>query len=110
MSDQDSIVEQLITDKGLTAPRITKDDVDSMMSRMTYVTEHRPNNSTVTFVHAFLDGKFYMATGHSACVDPANYDVEIGVKIATSKASNAARERIWEHMGFMLYLQQNRQN
>jgi len=34
----------------------------------------------------------------SSCVDPANYDHEIGVKCATKRI----KDRIWGHLGFVL--------
>lgn len=87
--------------------RVTAEMVNEMLSRITYHTESRPLGSTSTIVHAFLDGKFLLASGTSGCVDPANFDADIGYKIAATKAIYAAKERIWDYMGFQLYLQQN---
>lgn len=103
MNDQE--IEKDIQAKGLTAPRITKDQIDALMARVLFyyvVLE----GTTSTFAHAYLDGKFYLATGHSACVSPENFNVEIGIKIAQSKAEAAARDKLWELEGYRLFQQQ----
>ena len=103
MNDQE--IEKDIQAKGLTAPRITKDQIDALMARVLfyYVV---PEGTTSTFAHAYLDGKFYLATGHSACVSPENFNAEIGIKIAQSKAEAAARDKLWELEGYRLFQQQ----
>jgi hypothetical protein len=100
MNDQQ--IENEVTAKGLTAPRITKDQIDALMARVLY-SAVGPAGTTSTFVHAFLDGKFLLATGHSACVSPENFDAEIGYNIAKEDAENAARKRLWELEGYALY-------
>ena len=100
MNDQQ--IEQEIQAKGLTAPRVTPADIQALMSRVVYTFDVRPNGSTTTLVHAFLDGDFYLATGVSACVSAKNFDADLGVKIATSNAEKAAREELWKLEGYAL--------
>ena len=101
MNDQE--IEQEVQAKGLEAPRITPSRIDELMSRLVYTFDVRPNGSTTTLAHAFLDGSFYLATGVSACVSPENFDEKIGMDIAMDNARSAARDRLWELEGYMLY-------
>ena len=96
-------IEQEIRAKGLTAPRITPAQIDALMSRVHFVMVRQPGDTTSTFVHAFLDGKFLLGTGFSACVSPENFDAEVGRKIATGKAEQIARDKLWELEGYALY-------
>ena len=100
--DRDA-VEQQIQDAGATAPRVTPDRIQALLARVVYQTEHRPAGSTSTFVHAFLDGKFFLGTGHSACVSPDNYRQEIGEGIARKHAERIAEDKLWELEGYHLY-------
>lgn len=83
-------------------PKITQEEILALMERVTFQTVV-PEGTTSTFVHAYLDGRFYLASGHSACVSPENFNAEIGYSIAKSKAVLAARDRLWELEGYRLY-------
>jgi hypothetical protein len=72
------------------------------MTRVTYCAEVAPG-TTSTFIHAFLDGTFYLASGHSACVSPENFDFKIGAQIAHGNAQTKAREKLWELEGYALF-------
>lgn len=98
----DHTIEAEIVAKCLTAPRVTKARIDELMARIVYTCDQRPNGSTTTLVHAFLDGDFYLATGVSACVSVANFDANIGRDIATANAESAAQDKLWELEGYAL--------
>ena len=98
----DKSVEQEIQAKGLNAPRITLGHINDLMGRVIFNIVV-PEGTTSTFAHAYLDGKFYLATGHSACVSPENFDAEIGQKIAMNKAEAMAKDKLWELEGYRLY-------
>lgn len=100
---EDQKIEAEIQAKGLTAPRVTPQQIQALMDRVTYSTIQRPGGTTSTFVHAYLDGQFFLGGGFSACVDPANFDAEIGEKIARSKAESTARDKLWELEGYRLF-------
>lgn len=102
MSQNDQAVETEIQAKGLNAPRVTPDRINELMKRIVYCYDVRPNGSTTTFAHAFLDGEFYLATGKSACVSAENFNAELGMSIATENAKAAAREKLWELEGYAL--------
>ena len=115
-------IEQEIQDKGLNAPRLTPDHIDSVIQSVHYFTagdgyagalaSSEEFNSLpeverfinppqqldlLTFCVIVLKNGFTV-TGESACVSPDNFDAEIGKKIAYQNA----REKIWELEGYLL--------
>ncbi|MBU3846026.1 MAG: hypothetical protein H9855_03420 [Candidatus Acinetobacter avistercoris] len=102
MSHTDEQMEQEIQDKGLEAPRVTLDQIKEMMKRVQYVFE-QPEGTTSTFAHAFLNGDFYLATGHTACVSKENFDVSLGIKYAQEEVAQKAQDKLWELEGYSLY-------
>ncbi|MEQ1454273.1 Gp49 family protein [Acinetobacter nosocomialis] len=99
------VTEQELVEKSV-APRVTKAQIDALMERVTYTVEQRPGGTTSTFVHAFLDGKFFLATGFSACVNAENFDAEIGERMARSNAEKLAENKLWELEGYRLFSSQ----
>jgi len=97
-----AVTEQELAAKAV-APRVTKSDIESLKDRITYTTEQCPGGTTSTFVHAFLDGKFFLATGFSACVNAENFDADIGERLARSNAEKHAENKLWELEGYRLF-------
>lgn len=85
---------------GLTAPRVTAAQINALMDTVTWRYE-QPEGTTSTFAHAFL-GRFYLATGHSACVSPENFNADLGMKYAREQAEGKARDKLWELEGYAL--------
>lgn len=83
-------------------PRVTPAQIAALMSRVLYSLETRPLGSTSTLVHAFLDGTFYLASGHSACVSPEAFNAERGLEIAKENAMKAAEDALWKYEGYAL--------
>ncbi|WP_202744613.1 Gp49 family protein [Acinetobacter pittii] len=96
------VTEQELSEKAI-APRVTKAQIDALMERVTYTVEQRPGGTTSTFVHAFLDGKFFLASGFSACVNAENFDAEIGERMARCNAEKLAENKLWELEGYRLF-------
>lgn len=111
-------IEQEIQNKGLTAPRITPDDIEANIASEHYFTGfdgamHRGEYAKyvgdwevprtiealglLTFCVLVLRNGFTV-TGESACASPENFDAEIGRKIARANAVN----KIWPLMGYQL--------
>lgn len=88
------------------APHITSSMIDTLMTRVKIKIHYE---GTSTFAHAFLDGKFFLGTGFSACVYPENYRKDIGDAIATGKAFEIASQKLWELEGYVLYTQLNKE-
>src|SRR5690554_2772023 len=114
----DNQIEQEIQNKGLTAPRVTPDDIAANVVGEYYFTAAqglfgaeyqasspgKPVRNTVphelallTFCVLVLKNGFTV-TGESACASPENFDAEIGRKIARQNAI----AKIWPLMGYAL--------
>lgn len=102
----DKVIEAKIQEAGLTAPRVTHESINSLMKRVLFSSPQV--SGTSTFVHAFLDGKFFLASGHSACVSPENFNAQIGADLALAQAHSKAKARLWELEGYALYKELNR--
>ena len=106
-------IEQEIQAKGLTAPRITPDDIAANISSEHYFTaadgirgandlecESGDPLTLLTFCVIELRNGFTV-TGESACASPENFNAEIGRKIARQNAV----QKIWPLMGYELRTQ-----
>lgn len=87
-------IEQEIQQKGLNAPRLTPEHIDSLMVAGRY---WQPEGTTLTVCAITLKNGTHVV-GESACISPANFDAEIGRKIAHQNA----REKIWALEGYLL--------
>ena len=90
---------------GLTAPRVTAEQIQALMAKLSWRYE-QPEGTTSTCAHAYL-GRFYVATGHSACVSPENFNAALGMKYAREQAEGKARDKLWELEGYKLLCQLN---
>lgn len=112
MSDKE--IEQDIQSKGLTAARVTPDDVLSSIVSEYYFTagdgahaatlligkdtsSYDSSLDLLTFCVLVLKNGFTV-TGESACASPENFDAEIGRKVARSNAM----QKIWPLLGYEL--------
>ena len=114
----DQTIEQEIQAKGLTAPRVTPDDIEANISGEYFFTAADGVNTVIqadrcasdetiknmrgalrllTFCILVLRNGFTV-TGESACASPENFDAEIGKKIARQNAV----QKIWPLMGYAL--------
>ena len=102
MEDQ---IESEIKAKGLTAPRVTPQDIeDSIACEVSFVVGNVLKDCPVhaslkllTFCIITLKNGFTV-TGESACASPENFNAEIGQKIARENA----KQKIWPLLGFQL--------
>lgn len=85
-------VEQETQRKGLTAPRVTLEQIESKIKREQYYID-----GTLTICILDLQNGTKV-TGESACVSPENYNEELGKRIARE---NAVR-KIWPLEGYIL--------
>lgn len=116
MNDKD--IESEIQAKGLTAPRVTPDHIESIIAQEAYFTaedgafgvaikakhtggevNYQPHESLslLTFCVLVLRNGFTV-TGESACASPENFDAEICRKIARENAV----QKIWMLEGYLL--------
>lgn len=87
-------IEREIRAKGLDAPRLTPERLDSVIGREQY---HVFPGTTLTVCCLELANGFCV-TGQSAAASQANFDAELGRKIARADA----REKIWQLEGYLL--------
>lgn len=69
---------------------------DAIKARIVEVKFHKLG-PTLTHCAIHMDNGF-IATGESACVDPANYNRDVGERLAYDQAFN----KLWPLFGFML--------
>ena len=110
MSNSEQQIEQEIQDKGLNAPRLTPEHIDSKIKAIRYVTGDAPiayahedyfakeDNTPCLTICILTLGNGFTVTGESACASPENFDKLIGQKIAYQNA----REKIWQLEGYLL--------
>lgn len=109
MSNSEQQIEQEIQDKGLNAPRLTPDYIDSKIKAIRYITGDKFDlaycaddyktcgSPQLTICILSLENGFTV-TGESACASPENFDRIIGQKIAYENA----RDKIWMLEGYLL--------
>lgn len=90
----EAAIEKEINDKGLNAPRLTPSHIDAQIVNEQY---HVFPGTTMT-VCALTLRNGYIVIGESAAASPANFDAEIGRKIAR----DGARNKIWGLEGYLL--------
>lgn len=93
MSNEQEI-EKEIQEKGLLAPRLTPELINSLIIAVDY---HLFDKSCLTICCLTLKNG-YTVTGESACASPENFNEELGEKIAFDNA----REKIWGLEGYLL--------
>jgi hypothetical protein len=94
MSISEQVIEQQIQAKGLTAPRLTPENIDAVILGEAY---HVFPDSTLTVCCLYL-ANGYTVTGESAAASKENFDRGIGRKIARANA----RDKIWALEGYLL--------
>ncbi len=107
-----SDIEAEIQAKGLTAPRVTPQRIEEVIAGEYYFSvldavlppaptpqemERLRPLGLLTFCVLVLKNGFTV-TGESACASPANFDAELGRKIARQNAVN----KIWQLEGYLL--------
>lgn len=105
----ETAIEGEIQAKGLNAPRLTPQHIDNAIAEEVYVipaeavearggqvTSDSPLRCLTICVLILRNG--FTVTGESACASPANFNAELGRKIAREKA----REKIWALEGYLL--------
>lgn len=113
----EAAVEEEIQAKGLTAPRITPEHLDAQIVSVNYFVPGDVlamqsaaagyNNIAIAAPLACLTicvlvlANGFTVTGESACASPANFDAELGRKIAFRNA----RDKIWALEGYLLRTQ-----
>jgi hypothetical protein len=93
-ADSEPAIEERIVAAGLTAPRVTPQQVDDQIAGEDY---HVFPGTTLTVCCLTLRNGFCV-TGESAAASPENFDRQIGRDIARRNA----RDKIWSLEGYAL--------
>ena len=94
MSRDEQALEKEISDKGLNAPRLNPQHIDDTIVSEAF---HVFPGTTLTVCMLTLRNGFHVV-GESAAASPANFDQEIGRKVARDNA----RSKIWALEGYLL--------
>jgi len=94
----DQTIEQEIKDKGLTAPRVTLEDVLANIAHVEVVKHVSLGGKVLRWAVITTKCGFAVTGKPSAAVSPENDNVEIGEKLAIQNA----KDEIWALMGYAL--------
>ena len=90
----DQHIENSIQEKGLNAPRLKPEDINSKIRNYTFT--NLPSGKCVICEINLENG--FSVRGESACVSPENFDQEIGNEVAYKDAY----DKIWQLEGYLL--------
>lgn len=94
----DTEIEQMLQDKGKTAPRLCPADLDANIVH-TQIVKHVSHGGQVLRWAVLTTRSGFAVTGRpSVAVSPANDDDEIGEKVAIANA----KTELWPLMGYAL--------
>ena len=102
----DAQIEAEIQAKGLTAPRVTPQQIeDSIKAQYTFTAYSalgegvpRVDELKLLTIAVLVLKNGFTVTGESACASPENFDAELGAKIAVQNA----KSKIWPLEGYLL--------
>ena len=81
--------------------KVQKSTVDALVASLK-CTFTVLNDSTTTVAAMSLPSGFSVALGTSACVDPKNFNVELGEEFSRGNALPQAVNKLWEMEGYVL--------
>jgi hypothetical protein len=87
-------IEKEADGKGLNAPRVTGEHVRSLITGEQYIVF--PGTTVTVCLLTLRNG--FSVTGESAAASPANFDADLGRKIARDRAES----QIWKLEGYLL--------
>lgn len=92
-----AVTEQELQAKAV-APRVTQADVEASISKVEFMlpTEYPALGTTTLCILTLVNG--FTIRGYSACVSLANYNEDIGTRLAKEHAVR----QIWDFLGFAL--------
>lgn len=83
------------------ANKIHPEAIQAMLAACKFEVD-QAEGRTVTHVHVYDPEGYYLASGFSACVDPANFDAQIGQDYALKQALGNAEGKLWQLEGYHL--------
>lgn len=100
----DEEMEKEIVEKGLVYPRITNDEIELKMKGVGYSCHVVPGTTTTVVTATLTMGHIHFTLSNEimACVDPRNFNAELGVKYGIEKATKSAKDALWAFEGYRL--------
>ena len=86
--------------------RVSVERIEDLMSKLTprySIVE----GTTTTVCLLQLPNGFVVGEGFSACVDPSNFNEELGRKYSLENATEHAKNKLWEFEGYLLAMTLN---
>lgn len=102
MSSDNDVLESMIQEKGLDAPRLKPTAIDDKIAEAKY---HVFEGTCLTVCCLVLKNGFTVV-GESACASPENFDKEVGELRAFQKA----KAKIWELEGYAFLDRKHKQS
>lgn len=87
--------------------KISQLQVTQKLARMK-VQYHRFPGTHAVMAVMHDDNGFIYGTGIGSCIDPAEFDEEIGRQVAYRNASKQATDKVWEEEGILLRYEMRR--
>lgn len=94
----DQAIEQEIQAKGLTAPRVTPNDIEANIACVEYIKHISHGGQVLRWAVITTSNGFAVVGNPSASVSPANDNEEIGQKVAFENS----KQELWPLMGYAL--------
>lgn len=82
-------------------PKIHAEDIQAALAACSFEVDQREGR-TATHVHVYDPQGYYLGSGFSACVDPANFDAQKGQELALQNALGKAEGALWQLEGYHL--------
>lgn len=82
-------------------PKIHQHEIQEALATCVFEVDQREGR-TATHIHVYDQQGYYLASGFSACVDPANFDAEKGKNLALQDALGKAEGKLWQLEGYHL--------
>lgn len=87
--------------KKVEGPKIHLADIQAILAASKFEVDQQEGR-TATHVHVYDQHGYYLASGFSACIDPANYDAKLGQEYALKDALGKAEGVLWRSEGYHL--------
>lgn len=87
--------------KQVEGPKVYAEDIQAALAACKFEVDQQEGR-TATHVHVYDHTGYYLASGFSACVDPANYNAEKGKDRALQTALGNAESKLFQLEGYHL--------
>lgn len=94
----DEAIEQMIQEKGLSAPRVTPEDLNANIIDVEIVKHTSVGGQILRWAVLTTKSGYAVVGNPSVAVSPENDDAEIGVAVAIANSKN----QLWPLMGYAL--------